>query len=161
MYDPRRYVTVSGKVPPQAVTSRYVGRNEKSDTGLQISRTTRPESGIPSDGGRCRLRTGWSGTGFRGVIAGVSVRNHVSNFGVLTFPYSCQPRKIAKNQAIILVFWEIMRIFARFVPRVCVCEGAVGQVRNVPESGDQRSGRKTERRCKPLKAKMLFNNFIF
>ena len=31
VFDPRRYVTVSGKVPPQAVTSRYVGRREGPD----------------------------------------------------------------------------------------------------------------------------------
>ena len=40
---PCRYVTVSGKVPLQAVTSRYVGRSEGLDIWLRISRTERPE----------------------------------------------------------------------------------------------------------------------
>ena len=39
VFSPCRYVTVSGKVPPQAVTSRYVGRNEGLGAWLQISRT--------------------------------------------------------------------------------------------------------------------------
>lgn len=39
--NPRSYVTVSGKVPPQAVTSRYVGRSERFGIWLRISRTGR------------------------------------------------------------------------------------------------------------------------
>ena len=39
--NPCSYVTVSGKVPPQAVTSRYVGRSERFGIWLRISRTGR------------------------------------------------------------------------------------------------------------------------
>ena len=37
--NPSSYVAMSRKVPPQAVTSRYVGRNEGLGAWLQISRT--------------------------------------------------------------------------------------------------------------------------
>lgn len=61
-------------------------------------------------------------TGFRVVERDRLYGAMLATCRVLTFPVSVPDRKIAKNQAIILDSWEIMRIFARFWALVCVCE---------------------------------------
>ena len=75
MYDPCRYVTVSGKVPPQAVTSRYVGRNGKSHTGVTDSSDEEAGIGCHAEGRPSgRIAAGVVDDRFSGRRSRISVR---------------------------------------------------------------------------------------